>query len=240
MPADLWERLHGTVRYLDSMTTVPGPTGEATEAPDVPWWDPGSDASVDPERDAVVVGDVEVRRGTRVILRPGVRRADAYDLFLAGRSATVAAVLFDVDHGEHLAVTVDEDPGADLKAAHGRYLYFAPDEVEPLGRWRRADRGEAAMTRRAGRLRRQHLQGRRRVRRRGRGRPAPGATCPTGSGSSTSGSAACTWSTSCSRGYDVLVLVDTVAQQEGPPGIALRDRARRPARVVRRRTRCPR
>ena len=67
---------------------------------------------------------------------PAKRRADAYDLFLAGREATVAAVLHDVDAGRHLAVTVDDDPGADLKAAHGRYLYFAPDEVEPLGRGR--------------------------------------------------------------------------------------------------------
>ena len=98
----------------------------------MPWWDPGSDASVDPENDTVRIGDVDVRRGTRVVLRPGVRRADAYDLFLAGRTATVAAVLHDVDGDEHLAVTVDDDPGADLKAAHGRYLYFAPDEVEPL------------------------------------------------------------------------------------------------------------
>ncbi len=40
-----------------------------------------------------MVGDVDVGRGSRVILRPGVRRADAYDLFLAGRTATVAAVL---------------------------------------------------------------------------------------------------------------------------------------------------
>jgi hypothetical protein len=99
---------------------------------EVPWWDPGSDASVDPEHDSLRIGDADVRRGTRVILRPGVRRADAYDLFLAGRIATVAAVLRDVDGHEHLAVTVDEDPGADLKSAHGRYLYFAPDEVEPL------------------------------------------------------------------------------------------------------------
>ncbi len=143
MPEDLWERLHGSVRYLDSMTTSPSdrpetgtPVGTAPwdpqQAPEDPWWDPGADTSVDPERDAVTVGDVEVRRGSRVILRPGVRRADAYDLFLAGRTATVAAVLFDVDHGEHLAVTVDEDPGSDLKDAHGRYLYFAPDEVEPI------------------------------------------------------------------------------------------------------------
>ena len=134
MPDDLWERLHGTVRYLDSMTaTATAPVQPSVTAePDVPWWDPGSDSSVDPERDAVMVGDVSVSRGSQVILRPGVRRADAYDLFLAGRTATVAAVLFDVDHGEHLAVTVDDDPGSDLKASHGRYLYFAPDEVEPI------------------------------------------------------------------------------------------------------------
>jgi hypothetical protein len=30
-------------------------------------------------------------------------------------------------------VTVDDDPGSDLKESHGRYLYFSPDEVEPIG-----------------------------------------------------------------------------------------------------------
>jgi hypothetical protein len=130
LPPEVRERLHGRVRQLDAMTAVPAPGAMPGE--DVPWWDPGSDDSVDPERDAVRVGDVDVRRGTRVVLRPGVRRADAYDLFLAGRAATVAAVLHDVDGQLHLAVTVDEDPGSDLKASHGRYLYFAPDEVEPI------------------------------------------------------------------------------------------------------------
>ncbi|HSV38698.1 MAG TPA: hypothetical protein VLI04_08060 [Nocardioidaceae bacterium] len=130
MPPELWERLHGTVRYLDSMTALkPKPEPEVL---DVPWWDPGADSSVDPENDSVLIGDIEVRKGTRVILRPGIRRADAYDLFLAGHTATVAAVLNDVDGKQHLAVTVDADPGWDLKMAHGRFLYFAPDEVEPL------------------------------------------------------------------------------------------------------------
>ena len=41
-------------------------------------------------------------------------------------------MLHDVDGKQHLAVSVDDDPGAELKTAHGRYLYFAPDEVEPL------------------------------------------------------------------------------------------------------------
>ena len=131
MPPDLWERLHGTVRYVDAMTGITAKPA-AEEPPQTPWWDPGADSSVDPENDAVRIGEIDVRRGTRVVLRPGVRRADAYDMFLAGRTATVAAVLHDVDGKQHLAVTVDEDPGSDLKASHGRYLYFAPDEVEPL------------------------------------------------------------------------------------------------------------
>ncbi|RYU12022.1 hypothetical protein [Nocardioides iriomotensis] len=134
MPPDLWERLHGTVRYVDAMTTSLAPPPEPPAALDVPWWDPGADAQADPDHDTVEIGGTTVRRGSRVILRPGPRRADAYDLFLAGREATVAAVLRDVDGHEHLAVSVDDDPGAELKAAHGRYLYFAPDEVEPLTR----------------------------------------------------------------------------------------------------------
>ena len=130
---ELLSRLHGTVRYLDSMTSrVRRPAAPEPAAEEVPWWDPGADGSVDPESDTVTIGDVEVGRGTRVVLRPGRRRADAFDMFLAGRTATVAAVFHDVDEGRHLAVTVDDDPGADLKESHGRYFYFAPDEVEPI------------------------------------------------------------------------------------------------------------
>ena len=66
-----------------------------------------------------------------MILRPGTRRADAQDMFLAGRAALVEAVLLDVDDTTYLAVTLADDPAADLQAAHGRFLYFAPDEVEP-------------------------------------------------------------------------------------------------------------
>jgi hypothetical protein len=66
-----------------------------------------------------------------VRLRPGARRADAQDMFLAGRPAIVEAVLTDVDDNPYLAVTLAEDPGADLQRSHGRFLYFAPDEVEP-------------------------------------------------------------------------------------------------------------
>jgi hypothetical protein len=96
----------------------------------VPWWDPGADRTVSPETDGVVVAGVTVAKGSRVRLRPG-QRADAQDMFLAGRLATVEAVFLDVDGNRHLAVTLDEDPAADLQRWHGRFLYFSPDEVEP-------------------------------------------------------------------------------------------------------------
>jgi hypothetical protein len=136
MPPELLERLHGAVRYLKGVEGVAdGGTGSdrLSTAPElVPWWDPGADRTVSPEIDGVVVAGVTVVKGSRVRLRPGQRRADAQDMFLAGREATVEAVFLDVDGNRHLAVTLDEDPAADLQRWHGRFLYFSPDEVEPL------------------------------------------------------------------------------------------------------------
>ena len=54
-------------------------------------------------------------------------------MFLEGRTARVEAVLLDVDDDRHVAVMLDDDPGADLHQWYGRYHYFAPDEVVPLG-----------------------------------------------------------------------------------------------------------
>jgi hypothetical protein len=145
MPAEMLERMHGAIRYLravpgaaessgDPGTALPGSQGAATAAdPQVPWWDPGADTSVSPETDHVIVDGVRVARGSRVLMRPGSRRADAQDLFLVGREAVVEAVLHDVDGHLHLAVTPAGDPAADLNRQHGRFLYFAPDEVEPIG-----------------------------------------------------------------------------------------------------------
>jgi hypothetical protein len=45
----------------------------------------------------------------------------------------VQGVFLDVEDHRYLAVTLDDDPAADLHVAHGRFLYFYPDEVEPLG-----------------------------------------------------------------------------------------------------------
>lgn len=97
--------------------------------PSVPWWDPGADASVAPETDSVTVAGQPVRKGSRVVLRPGKRRTDAQDMFLTGRSATVQAVFVDISGDRYVAVSLDDDPAADMQIAHGRYRYFTPDEI---------------------------------------------------------------------------------------------------------------
>ncbi|OEJ28528.1 hypothetical protein AS594_32665 [Streptomyces agglomeratus] len=146
MPPEVLERLHGAVRSLRDVTgpepspapsaplqaapAMPDPYG--VEPPQTPWWDPASDAGFDPAHDRVVVDGRSLGAGSRVLLRPGLRRTDAQDLFLQGRSARVEAVLHDVDGQVHLAVTVEGDPGADIRREQGRFLYFQPDEVSPL------------------------------------------------------------------------------------------------------------
>jgi hypothetical protein len=130
MPAEILERLHGAIRSLRPVGATEPVRAHAE--PPAPWWDPGVDASVSPETDCIEVGGVTVGKGSRVRLRPGVRRADAQDLFLDGRIARVEGVFLDVDERRYLAVTLEDDPAAELHQVHGRFLYFAPDEVEPL------------------------------------------------------------------------------------------------------------
>ena len=123
MTDDVLARLHGTVR---------DPAADVCAQPDTPWWDPEADGSVSPETDTVPIAGVAVGKGSIVRLHP-LRRADAQDMFLAGQTATVAAVLRDVDGATHVAVTLDDDPGNDLHAWYGRFHYFAPEELEPQG-----------------------------------------------------------------------------------------------------------
>jgi hypothetical protein len=128
-------RLHGTIRPARGGTDLTGGLGELDSEPllnpDVPWWDPGADASVSPDTDSVIIAGQQVARGSRVRLRPGARRADAQDMFLIGRVAEVQAVLLDVDDKPYLAVSLADEPDEDIRIAHGRFLYFSTDEVEP-------------------------------------------------------------------------------------------------------------
>jgi hypothetical protein len=122
MPTEMLDKLHGALRAVAS----PPPSTDA------PWWDPGADSSVSPETDSVEVNGVSVRKGCRVRLCPGARRADAQDMFLEGRVGMVEGIFVDVENRNYVAVTLEDDPAADLYQAQGRYLYFSPDELEPL------------------------------------------------------------------------------------------------------------
>ena len=121
--------LHGVLRDPHALREDPGLIPEIPEGVD--WWDPLADNAVQPGIDAVLVNGVPVSRGSRVRLHPS-RRADAQDLFFAGKIARVTSVHETVDGDQHVGVVLEDDPAADLHEWYGRYLYFAPDEVEPL------------------------------------------------------------------------------------------------------------
>ena len=126
MSPEAMARLHGVLRDPHAIS------GLVPEIPEgVDWWDPLADNAVRPEVDAVLVDGVRVARGSRVRLRPR-RNADAQDIFVAGKTARVTSVHEDVEGNKHVGVVVDDDPAADLHDWYGRYLYFSPDEIQPL------------------------------------------------------------------------------------------------------------
>ena len=104
---DVLARLHGTIRS--------GPDSEPTVAAEV------------------IVAGVAIGKGSRVRLQPRARGTDAHDMFLTGRYAVVEDVLTDVDGSRFLAVSVEDDPAADLQRILGRFFHFSPEEIQPAG-----------------------------------------------------------------------------------------------------------
>jgi hypothetical protein len=124
MSPESMQQLHGILRNPHAGLIPEIPEG-------IDWWDPLADNAVRPDLDAVLVNGVRVAAGSRVRLRPS-RRADAQDIFFAGKSARVTSVHEDVDGDKYVGVIVEDDPDVEMPDSYGRYLYFAPDEVEPL------------------------------------------------------------------------------------------------------------
>jgi hypothetical protein len=94
----------------------------------------GSDpfASIDvPAMDCVFIDGTKVSKGSSVRLHPK-RRADAWDMFLHDKTATVRAIHQDLEDVVYVAVTIDDDPASDLHDWYGRSFFFYPDEIEPL------------------------------------------------------------------------------------------------------------
>jgi hypothetical protein len=127
IPPEIFDRLHGVIRYLAPPKAAPEEGAERAK------WAFSLDAQAEasPEEASVGVGRVRVTKGARVRLRPR-RRADSMDVFLDGRTARVEGVYRDVDDEAYVAVIPEDDPGADLHSWYGRFLYFYPDEIEPL------------------------------------------------------------------------------------------------------------
>jgi hypothetical protein len=108
MPREVMERLHGAVRSLrPHRASLPN---------------------------SVSVNGVTVTKGSRVRLHPRRRGTDAHDIFLADRTALVEDVLVDMEDEYRIAVTVEDDPGAELHQWYQRFYYFSPDEISPLER----------------------------------------------------------------------------------------------------------
>lgn len=144
LPPEMLERLHGAIRGLSPVApaeqepdTTTGPAARLhgvqlnEPAPGHPLEEELAEflgAGETPVERALLDGD-EILVGDRVRLRPS-RRADAQDVFVADRVATVGKIV-ETLHGEvQVAVILEDDPGADLHRWYGRFLYFHLDEIQ--------------------------------------------------------------------------------------------------------------
>jgi hydrogenase maturation protease len=80
------------------------------------------------------IAGVEVKAGDRVRLHPG-KRADIFDMALAGKTAVVESIEQDYEGKFHVCVVADDDPGRDIGMMRqpGHRFFFFPEEIEPLG-----------------------------------------------------------------------------------------------------------
>jgi hydrogenase maturation protease len=78
---------------------------------------------------------VQIQRGDRVRLRPNAG-GDVFDLALQGKIAAVEAIEQDYEGKLHVCVVLDDDPGRDigLMRQPGHRFFFAPNELEPVGK----------------------------------------------------------------------------------------------------------
>jgi hypothetical protein len=83
--------------------------------------------------ESVTAFGVQLHAGDRVRLWPQ-KRADIFDMALAGKVAVIEAIELDFENQAHLAVVLEDDPGRDLGMLRqpGHRFFFSPQEVEPL------------------------------------------------------------------------------------------------------------
>ncbi len=135
-PADLFD-----ASEIDELLTLRIRTLTDQEKEEIQAGDPrvrqmlGQAEALHPDRlrglHGTVRAEVPFQVGEQVRLRPR-GRADAIDLILEGKAATIAAIEQDLEGQVFLAVTVNDDPGQDLGLAGkpGHRFFFRPEEVE--------------------------------------------------------------------------------------------------------------
>ena len=119
IPPEMFERLHGAIRSLAPVDTEQ-------------FFNP---ADEQPETASIAIEGGSASKGARVRIAPK-RLSDSMDLFLTGRMAIVAGVHRDVEDRVFVAVTVEDDPAAEIHGRAGRFFYFRPDELELAGKER--------------------------------------------------------------------------------------------------------
>ena len=93
--------------------------------------------------ESIEIQGVQIRRGDRVRLRPRAG-GDVFDLALQGKIAAIASIEQDYEGKLHICVVLDDDPGRDIGLVRqpGHRFFFAPGEVEALGKDQQAQRVE--------------------------------------------------------------------------------------------------
>jgi hypothetical protein len=86
-----------------------------------------------PPRKSIFAHGVELKAGDSVRLHP-LGRADAMDILLEGKTATIISIEEDFENRIHVSVTIDDDPGKDLglSGQPGHRFFFGVEEIEPL------------------------------------------------------------------------------------------------------------
>jgi hydrogenase maturation protease len=93
--------------------------------------------------ESIEIQGVQIRRGDRVRLRPRAG-GEVFDLALKGKIAAIASIEQDYEGKLHICVVLDDDPGRDIGLLRqpGHRFFFAPGEVEALGKDEQAQRVE--------------------------------------------------------------------------------------------------
>jgi hypothetical protein len=123
-PSD-FAAVHGRVTLGD-----PSPRRDALTT--TPPTEPAGLADPSAGEEQLLVDGLLLRRGDHVRIRARPD-ADLHARMLDGRSATIGRILVDYDGRTHVGVTIDDDPGQELLADSGRFLFFFVDELEVIG-----------------------------------------------------------------------------------------------------------